>query len=86
MNKMVIDGYNFYADVHISLDYTQITHTRRSLGALMDLIGIFGGLAQILFMVTACIVAPYAAHSYRVDAIRKLYLASGGPNNIFLDP
>ena len=52
----------------------------------MDLLGYYGGLAEVVTVFFAFLVGPVAEHSFLMKAIRKLYLIKTKNDHLFAKP
>ena len=60
------------AIVQLYIDLLSETQTREIYN-ILDLFGDFGGLMEVLIIVTELIVAPWAEHIFNLKAIQKLF-------------
>ena len=79
LNKQLMQYYS----VEILFAQNQLTHERKIYGFL-DVLGDFGGVAQVLETIAAFILAPIATHAYLSKAISKLYVAKTEDRRLFL--
>lgn len=63
----------------------QLVHSR-TVYNFMDLVGDYGGVQEVFFLVLGALIAPYAEHSFTLEAIRKLYLVRTKENHLFKKP
>jgi hypothetical protein len=54
---------------------SQIGEHERKIYGILDVLGDFGGVQQVLETVAAILMGPIAAHAFLSKAISKLYLA-----------
>lgn len=67
--------FDFHAmlQIDIVLDTVFFKHDRKILGFL-DVLGEFGGIKEVLFVITAALLGPLTTHSFFVTAIQKLFI------------
>lgn len=60
--------------IDIGLDTVFFKHDRKVLGFL-DILGEFGGIKEVFFLIIGALLAPFTQHSFFVTAIQKLFIA-----------
>ena len=74
--------WNFYFYINIQLS-ADTTTTSRSVYNLFDLFGDFGGLSEVVLLLSGLLMAPIAEHFFVIKALQKLYLANTVTENLF---
>ena len=67
------------------LSDTTYYHSRQVYN-ILDLLGYYGGLAEVVTGFLAFLVGPVAEHSFLMKAIRKLYLIKTKNDHLFAKP
>ena len=67
------DDSNLVMYVSIWLNHERLYH-RRSVYTLLDVLGDYGGVQSIVFLVVPYIVSSFAEHSFVVRALQLLFL------------
>jgi len=60
----------------------KITHTRKVYGVL-DLLGDFGGVTEVIMLCFGFFLYPIAEHSFILKATKRLYLARTSDTTLF---
>lgn len=82
-----LDEWCFELAVKITLMISdeKFVHTR-NVYKFLDLLGDYGGLQEVLLILVGFLIAPFAEHSFTLEAIRKLYLAKTKDETLFKQP
>jgi hypothetical protein len=59
-----------------------INHARKVYG-ILDLFGDFGGVMEVMLLITHALLSPVSEHSFLVKAISKLYMANTTDSKLF---
>ena len=62
-----------YIFAAFNIDNLSETHSRE-IYTILDLFGDFGGLMEVLLLVTQFLVSSWSEHSFNLKAIQKLFL------------
>ena len=73
------------AMVLIDVSDQKILHSR-SVYTLLDLLGDYGGLQEMFFLLLSFFIAPFSEHSFVLSAIKKLYLVKTEDRTLFMRP
>ena len=66
----------------ISLDSNTGVHSYSSYG-ILDFLGDLGGVLEIMYFITANLMAPIASYSYTIKALEKLFVARTVDSKMF---
>ena len=69
----------------IELSNVVVSHSRQVYN-ILDLLGYYGGLAEVVTVVFAFLVGPLAEHSFLLKAIKKLYFVKTSDSTLFAQP
>ena len=78
-NKIENFGYIAF-DLVLSPEYNT---DFRTVYNLFDLFGDFGGLSEVILILSASLMAPISEHFFFIKAIQKLYLAKTVEEHLF---
>ena len=71
--------------ITIEVSDQMLLHSR-SVYTLLDLLGDYGGLQEMFFLILGFFIAPFSEHSFVLNAIKKLYLVKTEDPTLFLTP
>jgi len=60
-------------EIDIVLDSVFLKHNRKILG-ILDVLGEFGGIKEVIFLAAAALLGPLTVHSFFITAIQKLFI------------
>ena len=76
--------YGIFYSAEITLQFEYIQHSREVYGFL-DLIGDLGGITELTLLIFGSVFLPISKHSFYLNVIKTLYLASTVESSIFSD-
>jgi hypothetical protein len=71
--------------IMIDVSDQMVLHSR-SVYTLLDLLGDYGGLQEMFFLLLGFFIAPFSEHSFVLSAIKKLYLVKTEDKTLFMSP